>query len=187
MKAMVITGVGETALADIAEPVPAADEVLLEVRHVGLCGSDMNTWLGLNPPVELPRVPGHEIGGLILSCGPGVPAELAASLPVGQRAVVIPYTTSGECAACRKGRVNACRFNRTLGVQQEGGMTARIAVRPDSLIPNDTLRDAHLALVEPLSVGFHAVARGRVERGDTVSRSSTCTARGTRRARTSNG
>lgn len=168
MQAMIITGVGETALGEIPEPVPAADEILLEVRHVGLCGSDMNTWLGMNPLVKLPRVPGHEIGGVVLEAGSEVPEALLETFSIGQRALVIPYTTCGSCSACRVGRVNACRFNRTLGVQQDGGMTARIAVRADRLIANDSLPPTHLALVEPLSVGFHAVERGRIDADEIV-------------------
>jgi threonine dehydrogenase-like Zn-dependent dehydrogenase len=93
-----------------------------------------------------------------------VPADYA----IGRRAVVIPYTSCGRCPACRSGRVNACRDNRTLGVQQDGGLTERIALPFSKLILNDTLAPRHLALVEPLSVGFHAVARGRVAPGERV-------------------
>jgi len=164
VKALVITDIGHAEMRDVEPPECGAGEVLLSVRHVGLCGSDLNTYSGLNPLATLPRIPGHEIGGTILECGAGVPA----GFEVGRPAIVIPYTTCGTCSSCRSGRHNACRYNRTLGVQQDGGMTSLMAVRHDRLIVNDTLPAAHLALVEPLSVGFHAVARGRVAKGETV-------------------
>ncbi|MTJ82359.1 MAG: zinc-binding alcohol dehydrogenase family protein [Telmatospirillum sp.] len=159
-----ISGVDACAFGECPEPTPADGEVVLAVRHVGLCGSDLATFKGLNPLVSLPRIPGHEIGGEIVSVGAGVPPDYAP----GRRAIVVPYTSCGTCPSCRKGRVNACRSNRTLGVQQDGGLTERIRLPYGKLILNDTLAPRHLALVEPLSVGFHAVARGRVAAGETV-------------------
>lgn len=164
MQALVITSVGETAFKTVAEPEVRPQDVLLDISYVGLCGSDLNTFNGLNPLTTLPRIPGHEIGGRIIGAGSKVPPEFQN----GRAAIVIPYTTCGTCSACRSGRANACRYNETLGVQREGGMSAQIAVPHDRLILNETLSDRALALVEPLSVGFHAVARGRVCQNDTV-------------------
>ena len=164
MKALMIEGIGACAFHDVEEPRPGPGEVLLSVRHVSLCGSDLATFKGLNPLVALPRIPGHEIGGEIEAVGEGVPADFAP----GKRAIVIPYTSCGVCPSCRKGRVNACRSNRTLGVQQNGGLTERIVLPFGKLILNDTLPARHLALVEPLSVGFHAVGRGRIGEGEKV-------------------
>lgn len=164
MKSLAIDTIGHTAFRDIPAPTPGPGEVLVDVRHVGLCGSDLSTFNGANPLVELPRIPGHEIGGVILECGPDVAAEYAP----GARVVVIPYTTCGKCPACRRGRMNACQFNQTLGVQRDGGLCDRITVPADRLIVNDTLPLHQLAMVEPLSVGFHAVARGDVTADDTV-------------------
>ena len=164
MKALQIESEGVSALRDIAQPTPAAGEVLVRVRHVGLCGSDLNTYKGLNPLARLPRIPGHEIGGEIAQAGADVPSAYAP----GKRVIVMPYTSCGQCSSCRKGRVNACRSNRTLGVQQEGGLSEYISLPYEKLILNDSLAPRHLALVEPLSVGFHAAARGRVSPGDIV-------------------
>ena len=164
MKALQIESEGVSAVRDIPAPVPAEGEVLVRVRHVGLCGSDLNTFKGMNPLAKLPRIPGHEIGGEIAGVGAGVPAEYA----IGKRVIVMPYTNCGTCSSCLKGRLNACKFNRTLGVQQEGGLSEFVALPYGKLIINDTLAPRHLALVEPLSVGFHAAARGRVSPGDKV-------------------
>lgn len=164
MKALMIEAEGRSALHDVAASTPGPGEVLVRVRHVGLCGSDLNTFRGLNPLVSLPRIPGHEIGGEIAAVGADVPADCQ----VGQRVVVLPYTSCGTCSSCRKGRTNACRYNKTLGVQQDGGLAESIVLPHGKVIANDTLAPRHLALVEPLSVGFHAVARGQVASGDTV-------------------
>lgn len=164
MQALMIEGLESCRMGEVADPRPGPGEVLIDIRHVGLCGSDLATFTGLNPLVSLPRIPGHEIGAVILETGPDVPAEFAP----GRHAVVMPYTACGTCSSCRAGRVNACRFNRTLGVQQDGGMSERFVLPHGKLILNDILAPRHLALVEPLSVGFHAVERGRVSATDTV-------------------
>jgi threonine dehydrogenase-like Zn-dependent dehydrogenase len=131
---------------------------------VSLCGSDLSTFKGLNPLVTLPRIPGHEIGAEITAVGAGVPGDYA----IGRRVIVVPYTSCGKCTSCRRGRVNACRHNATLGVQREGALTRRIILPYGKAILNDRLAPRHLALVEPLSVGFHAAARGRITADDTV-------------------
>ena len=164
MKALVIDAVGHSGFTQVDPMALGPGDVRLDVRHVGLCGSDLNTFNGLNPLVELPRIPGHEIGGVVVETG----SEVNPDIAVGALALVIPYTTCGRCKSCQSGRVNACQFNRTLGVQQDGGLRDQITVAQDRLIVNDTLPATHLALVEPLSVGFHAVRRGRVIHTDTV-------------------
>ncbi len=164
MKAMVIEALETCGFREVDEVLPGEGELLLEVRHVALCGSDLSTYKGLNPLVTLPRIPGHEIGAEIAAVGVGVPAEYA----VGRRVIVVPYTACGKCTSCRRGRFNACRHNATFGVQREGALTERIVVPFGKAILEDRLAPRHLALVEPLSVGFHAAARGRVTAEDTV-------------------
>ncbi len=164
MQALAITSIGETAIQAVKTPTPGPGEVLLDVGYVGLCGSDLNTFRGMNPLAELPRIPGHEIGGTIVATGADVPGEFAA----GAMAIVVPYTSCGKCSSCRRGRTNACKYNQTLGVQRDGGMSGQLVVPHEKLILNDSLSLLQMALVEPLSVGFHAVARGQVAAEDTV-------------------
>lgn len=164
IKALMIEAENITRFHDIEAQTPGPGEVRVGVRHIGLCGSDLNTFKGLNPLVALPRIPGHEIGGEILAVGP----EVSQQYKVGARVIVMPYTNCGKCSSCRKGRLNACRYNKTLGVQQNGGLAEEIVLPAEKLILNETLAPRNLALVEPLSVGFHAVARGRVQKNETV-------------------
>ena len=149
---------------ELSEPEIGPEDVLLKIGVIGYCGSDLNTYRGLNPLVSYPRVPGHEIGATIVACG----AEVPADWQVGMDVTCAPYTNCGKCAACRRGRFNACQFNQTFGVQREGALTERIRVPWQKLFHAPGLSLAEYAMVEPLAVGFHAVDRGRVEAGDTV-------------------
>jgi threonine dehydrogenase-like Zn-dependent dehydrogenase len=162
MKALVIREPGLAVLDDIPEPTMRPGEALLRVRRVGLCGSDLNSFRGCNPLVSFPRIPGHEIAATIVAL-----AEEHPSLAVGADVTLSPYTACGLCPACRSDRENACRANATLGVQRDGALTEYISVPVERLFPaNLTLKE--LCLVEPLTVGFHAAARGRVAATDTV-------------------
>jgi threonine dehydrogenase-like Zn-dependent dehydrogenase len=109
-------------------------------------------------------VPGHELGATIEALGPDVPAKYSA----GQQVLVIPYSNCGKCTACRQNRPNCCQFNQTLGVQCEGGMAEYFVAPWQKLLSSPKLDLGEHALVEPLTVGFHAVDRGRVVESDTV-------------------
>ncbi len=164
MKAVVIKKPREIALEEVDRPLPLPGEVLLQVRYVGFCGSDLSSYLGRNLLVTYPRIPGHEISGVIAEKGEGVPERFRA----GDAVTVIPYTHCGTCPACKRGRSHACRENQTLGVQREGAMREFITVPWQKLLLAEKLNELELAVVEPLTVGFHAIRRGRVEESDVV-------------------
>ena len=164
MRALVIDKPGDAGLGERGVPTLVDGSVLIRVRTVGFCGSDLNTFRGLNPLVSYPRVPGHEIAGVVEAVGVDVPMPLA----VGDDVTVVPYTACGRCSACRRGRINTCRNNQTLGVQRDGALTECIVVPWQAVLRAEGLGRRELALVEPLAVGFHAVARGRVASGDVV-------------------
>ncbi|MGB0371977.1 MAG: zinc-binding alcohol dehydrogenase family protein [Opitutales bacterium] len=165
MKALSITEPGTCELLEIESPEnPGYGEVQLSVQYVGYCGSDLTSFRGLNPMVSYPRIPGHEIGAIIESIGAGVPEKWF----VGQSVLVSPYSHCGKCSACKARRYNACKHNQTMGVQRDGAMAERINVPHEKLFSSEKLSLQELALVEPLTVGFHAVARGEVSSDDTV-------------------
>jgi 2-desacetyl-2-hydroxyethyl bacteriochlorophyllide A dehydrogenase len=164
MKAWVIVAEGQTALIEKEKPTPTADEVLVKIHTVGYCGSDLNTFRGLNPLAKYPRVPGHELAGLIEARGNNVPAEWALGLEV----TMSPYTSCGKCSSCRQKRFNCCRYNETLGVQRDGGLTEFVVTPWQKLYRSPKLSLRELALVEPLTIGFHAVDRSRATAKDTV-------------------
>jgi threonine dehydrogenase-like Zn-dependent dehydrogenase len=162
MQALVMKEPGEVAVETVPRPVPAAGEVLLQVRRIGLCGSDLNSYRGKNPMVVFPRILGHEVAATVIEDIPDHP-----HLTAGTNVTLSPYTSCGRCASCMRGRPNACQFNQTLGVQRDGALTEYIALAPEKLYPAK-LSLKELCLVEPLTVGFHAVARGRVTATDIV-------------------
>lgn len=164
MKALQIPSLQTIQVVDLPKPVAGPGEVLLKLKYVGFCGSDLNTFLGRNAMAKPQVIPGHEIGAVIEALGEGCPADLQ----VGQIVTVNPYTNCGHCASCRNGRYNACQNNETLGVQRDGAMREYIALPWQKIIPvkNISMRDA--ALIEPMSVGFHAVSRGQVSDIDIV-------------------
>lgn len=162
MKALVLQQPGQAAIQTVPDPTPRPGEVLLKIRRVGLCGTDLNSFRGRNPMVSYPRVLGHEISATIAAASPDSP-HLAA----GTNVCVSPYLPCGKCPACLRGRANACQFNQTLGVMCDGALAEYLAIDPGKLhTANLSLKE--LCLVEPLSVGFHAVARGRVTAEDAV-------------------
>lgn len=161
MKALVLQQPGQTSIKEVPEPIVADQQVLLRVRMVGFCGSDLNSFRGLNPLVSLPRILGHEV------CATVVEAGHDSGLPIGTDVAVSPYTSCGKCASCRRERPNACQFNQTLGVQRDGALTEFITM-PREKLYRARLTPKELCLVEPLTVGFHAVARGRVTANETV-------------------
>lgn len=164
MRALAIPEPRSTRFVELPEPAPAAGEVLLRVRRVGYCGTDLSTYRGTNPLAGYPRVPGHEIGAEIAALGQDVPDPWR----VGQAVTVVPYHECGRCTACRQGRINCCRHNETLGVQRDGALQPWFCVPHGKLIAAPGLGFAALALVEPLAVAAHACARGRIAAGDTV-------------------
>ena len=165
MKAIQISHSQELRIIETEAPkAPGAGEVLLKLHYVGFCGSDLNTFMGRNTMALDHVIPGHEIGAVIEAVGLGVPEGLKP----GQVVTCNPYTSCGKCASCRNRRPNACQHNETLGVQRNGAMQKYILLPWEKVIPAGKLSARDSALVEPMSVGFHAVSRAQVTDSDVV-------------------
>ena len=165
MKAIQLTHNQELNIIQLDAPAaPGAGEVLLRLHYVGFCGSDINTFMGRNTMALNPVIPGHEVGAVIEAVGEGVPEGLKPGMTV----TCNPYTNCNKCASCRNGRVNACQHNETLGVQRNGAMREFITLPWEKVIPAGLLSTKICALVEPMSVGFHAVSRAQVTDIDVV-------------------
>jgi L-galactonate 5-dehydrogenase len=164
MKAFAIKEAGIVVPKETEEPQMGPTDVMIDVCFVGLCGSDLNSYRGLMPLVTFPRIPGHEISGKVLAKG----AEVPDTIKIGDQVTVSPYTSCGVCPACKAGRENTCENNKTFGVQRDGAITERIVVPFEKVFVSQILTLHELALVEPLSVGYHAANRGRVNEQDTV-------------------
>jgi threonine dehydrogenase-like Zn-dependent dehydrogenase len=161
MKRVVITKPREIRIEDTSRPERSADEALLKVRYVGICGSDVNTYRGSNPLATYPIVPGHELCCEVLESDEG--------FSPGDAVVVEPLMPCGGCYPCRLGRYNCCENLKVLGVHQDGGMAEEIALPLNRLyrLPDDTEQSLG-PLVETLSIGYHACNRARIQSGDDV-------------------
>src|ERR1700754_393639 len=162
MKAFVMKDPGNVSIETVADAVATNDDVLLKVRMIGLCGTDLSSYRGKNPLITFPRIPGHEVAATIAE-----PSKAHPELPAGMDVTLSPYFGCGRCPSCLRNRPNACQYNETMGVQRNGAMTEFIAIPAAKLYPAQ-LSLKELCLVEPLTIGFHAVGRGRVTAEDTV-------------------
>lgn len=162
MKGIVLREPGQLApTSNLSVEDIAPHEALVRVRRIGICGTDLHAFKGEQPFFTYPRVLGHELGVEIVSIG-----ENAEGLNVGDRCAVEPYLNCGTCVACRRGRTNCCVRLQVLGVHTDGGMCEFIKVPVNKLHKSASLSLDQLALVEPLSIGAHAVARADIEPGE---------------------
>ena len=168
MRASVLLGAGRVELEERAAPQPGPGEVLVDVRSVGVCGSDVHYYehgrIG-RFVVEQPMVLGHESAGVISAIGEGV-----TGLAVGQRVSVEPGVPDRSCAQCLAGRYNLCpqmRFFATPPI--DGAFAEQVVVHSAFAHPvPDSMSDDAAALLEPLSVGIWACLKGRVGAGSRV-------------------
>lgn len=152
------------ALIDTEAPAaPAAHEVLLNIKRIGICGTDIHAFGGNQPFFAYPRVLGHELSGEVVQIG----AEVT-NVKAGDRVAVIPYMHCGICLPCRSGKTNCCTRMRVLGVHIDGGMRESIVVPASHVLPVPQLSWEEAAIVEPLSIGAHAVRRAGIQAGETI-------------------
>ena len=164
MKALYLVEPGKTEIRDIDPPRPTKAEVLLRVETVGFCGGDLNGFRGTFALQKYPVVLGHEVGAIIKEIGSNVPDQFHP----GMKVTVSPYKNCSKCFSCKHDKPNACQDNQTMGVRRPGAMTRYITVHWQDLYSSEKLSTTELALVEPLTVGFHATNRGQIKTSDTV-------------------
>ncbi|APX34190.1 hypothetical protein BH708_17420 [Brachybacterium sp. P6-10-X1] len=173
MRALQVTRPGSAELAEVPAPRPAAGEALLRVRYAGICGSDVQVLRGTQPFASYPRVPGHEFSAEIVELGgrdhgSGDAPGNTAGFAVGDLVTGVPYIEDGTCYSCRRGLVNACVHNETMGVHRDGAFQELLTMPLDRLHRADGIDPRDLALVEPFSIGYHAVRRAAVGPGERV-------------------
>ncbi len=166
MKTIVLETPHRLRLTETASPPqPGAGEALVRVCHVGICGTDLHAYKGEQAFFSYPRILGHELSVEITVLGEGAGDS---GFKQGDRCVVVPYLSDRTCPACRRGKTNCCRNLKVLGVHVDGGMREHLILPVRLLIREDTLPAEHLALVEMLAIGAHAVGRARLEPDDIV-------------------
>lgn len=150
-------------VVDLPVPVPGPGEALIRIRYAGICGSDLQTFTGNQPFASYPRVPGHEWSGEIVEINGST-----ERCSVGQLVTGNPYFNCGNCYSCRRGLVNCCESNETMGVHRDGAFREYIVMPIERLVVADGLDPRHVAMVEPFSIGWHAMRRARVEAHEKV-------------------
>ena len=162
MRASYYRGGGNFQTGSASVPVPGPEEALLRVRRVGICGTDLHIYQGhLDHRVPRGGIIGHEIFAEVVSA----PAD--AGFSEGDRVVVEPLIFCGTCRACRMGASYLCYRLKVMGVDAPGGMQEYWAVPFARLLKvPDSLSDDHAALIEPLAIATHDVARAQVKSGD---------------------
>jgi 2-desacetyl-2-hydroxyethyl bacteriochlorophyllide A dehydrogenase len=163
MRQVVLEEPGRFVRREVAAPIAAEDEALVRVRRMGVCGTDLHAFAGRQPFFRYPRVLGHELAVTVER----TPA-FGGVLKVGDACAVRPFLNDPSSRASRRGRVNCCESLRVLVVHIDGGMGDLLAVPSRFLHPVPGLALEELALIEPLSIGCHAVARAGLTPADEV-------------------
>lgn len=151
-----LVGPRQLVIERVPKPRPSATEVLVSVKAVGICGTDLHAYAGEHPYILPPIVLGHEASGVVEEVG----AEAQEKFRPGQRVLLDPSIYCGKCKNCLNGRFNTCIHLRLLGCQADGALTESLVVEERNLIPlPDDLGFEETALLEPLAVCIHAVDR----------------------------
>jgi 2-desacetyl-2-hydroxyethyl bacteriochlorophyllide A dehydrogenase len=158
MKAAIFKGVENLQIEEVPDPEAGADDVVVAVRAVGVCGSDLHTYLH-GSFVQPGQIMGHEFAGEVIEAGPAV-----EGVAVGDRLTAVPLVPCQDCPRCAEGRYNLCAAAWTQGLAygRHGAFAERIRipnpVPGENVFPlGDDISDEAGALVEPLAVAVHAV------------------------------
>jgi L-iditol 2-dehydrogenase len=164
MKQAVMTAPGQIEIREIEAPQPDPGEVLLHIQRIGVCGSDVHVYHGKHPYTGYPVVQGHEYSATIEALGPGV-----EGLEVGMRVTSTPQIVCGECGPCQRGDYHICDQLKVEGFQAPGCAQELWVTDADKIVPlPESFSFEQGALVEPVSVAVHAVARAGDLNGQNV-------------------
>lgn len=160
MRQIIMTSPGKIEFREVQMPEPGADQVLLRMKRIGVCGSDIHVYHGKHPYTSYPVVQGHEASGEIVKLGPGV-----EGLSLGQKATFMPQVTCGTCYPCTHGQYHICDNLKVMGFQTTGAASDYFAIPARNVIALPEGVDYDMgAMVEPIAVAVHAVRRlGPVE------------------------
>lgn len=163
MKTVLISEPNKIEVTDTTMPVVKEDEALLKILYCGICGADVASYTGNQPFTTYPRIPGHEFSAQIVT----IP-ENDKGLKAGDIVTANPYFNCNTCYSCQRGFVNCCMDNQTMGVQRDGSFCEYVAMPISRIYSGKGLSAEELALIEPFSIGYHAVSRITMKPTDKV-------------------
>jgi len=164
MRQAVMTEPGKIEFGDVAEPKVGKGQILLRVKQIGVCGSDVHVNHGKHPFTSYPVVQGHEFSGQVEAVGEGV-----TKVKVGDKATARPQLVCGKCQPCRRGDYNICDVLRVEGFQAPGCAQDLFVTTEDKIVPlPDSLTYEQGALIEPTAVGVHSTGRAPELKGKNV-------------------
>lgn len=163
MKYIVCEKPGHFEMGEKEPPKFDEQDVLLQIKTIGVCGTDLHAYAGNQAFFSYPRILGHELGAQVIQVGAHVD-----HVKMGDKVVVMPYISCGKCIACRNGKPNCCTQIKVLGVHKDGGMQEQINVPGNLVLEVNDLSYEEIAIIEPLAIGAHAIRRASVEAGETV-------------------
>jgi 2-desacetyl-2-hydroxyethyl bacteriochlorophyllide A dehydrogenase len=142
---------------DVEIPILKKGELLVQIKNIGICGTDIHAFHGNQPYFSYPRVLGHELSGII------VDAKIENKSLLGKPVSVLPYLSCGKCNSCLKGKTNCCANLHVMGVHVDGGFGEYVSVPVDNIMVGREETDLeHLSMVEPLSISYHGIMRADI-------------------------
>ena len=148
---------------DVEIPILKKGELLVQIKNIGICGTDIHAFHGNQPYFSYPRVLGHELSGII------VDAKIDNNSLLGKPVSVLPYLSCGKCNSCVRGKTNCCSQLKVMGVHVDGGFCDYISIPEDNIMVGREETDLeHLSMVEPLSISYHGIMRADILENDWV-------------------
>ncbi len=163
MKYIVIPEPGKVEVKEMDKPVLQPGEAILKVLYCGICGSDMGTYKGTFLYASYPRIPGHEFSAEVVEV-----ADNDYGIKPGMIVTANPYFNCGKCYSCRRGFVNCCTSNQTLGAQRDGIFRQYYSMPIERIYDGKGLDALTLSMIEPFCISYHSVQRTAVKQGDKV-------------------
>lgn len=163
MRAIVIPCPGEAVTQERSIPEPKKGEALLKMVCGGICGSDLASYRGQSAYVSYPRTIGHEFAAEVVEA-----SENPYGIQKGMLVTGNPYFNCKTCYSCRRGFVNCCVHNETMGVQREGAFSDYFTMPIERLYDGQGIDAESLALIEPFCISYHGVSRASVKPGEKV-------------------
>jgi 2-desacetyl-2-hydroxyethyl bacteriochlorophyllide A dehydrogenase len=165
MKALVCTKPGLFDYQELPPLEVKPGHAIIQIKRIGVCGTDLHAFEGNQPFFNYPRILGHELSGVLIAIDD---LKNQDEFTVGESVTIIPYFNCNKCIACRNGKANCCSQIVVCGVHADGGMVEYLSVPIDSLVHGNGLGLDELALVEPLAIGAHGIRRAKVYKDEFV-------------------